>query len=59
MKVATNILKFIAILFVSIFAAGIGMGKAQNEEDIDDSFGSHSDNTDWGSLDLDLDDGDE
>ena len=59
MKVVISLLKFIAILVVSIFAAGIGMGKAQDEEDMDDSFGSHSDNTDWGSLDLDLDDGDD
>ena len=59
MKVIVTIIKFVAILFVSILAAGIGMGNTQNEEDMDDSFGSHSDNTDWGALTLDLDDGDE
>jgi len=58
-KVIVTIIKFVAILFVSILAAGIGMGNVQDEEDIDDSFGSHGDNTDWGSLDLDLDDGDD
>jgi len=58
-KVIVTIIKFVAILFVSILAAGIGIGNVQDEEDIDDSFGSHSDNTDWGSLDLDLDGGDE
>jgi len=58
-KVIMTIIKFVAILFVSILAAGIGMGNVQDEEDIDDSFGSHSDNTDWGSLDLDFDDGDD
>jgi len=49
MKAIITLVKFVVMLLVSILAAGINAGGVCNEEDTVDSFGSHSDNTDWGA----------